>query len=107
MEQGPTEAQILEACYTRGVPPPESIQNAPELLGGLSLYYEAFFDLDTCRSEGGGRIPWTAMETYAARLGIEDGDDFDRFVYLIREMDQECLGVLKSKANKGGTSGKS
>lgn len=37
----------------------------------------------------GGPIPWTAIWQYAEKLNVRDEEDFDRFVYLIRQMDDE------------------
>ncbi len=91
----------MEACAKRGVPLPEAIQNAPELLSGLELYYDAFHDLLTCRGMG-GPIPWTAMREYSAYLGIEDGGEFRRFVYLMRRMEDE-LAEFKDKDKPDGS----
>lgn len=90
---------ILEACRDRGVAPPEALQNAPELLPGLDLYYEAFFALNSCRGMG-GPIPWTAIREYANYMGVE-ADEFDRLVLLIREMESERDQYLEEKKDKG------
>lgn len=96
---------VLEGCYKRGVAPPEAIQDAPDLLLGLGLYYEAYFDLSADRGLN-DRIPWSAMRQYADWLGLE-GEDFDRFVYLIKQMDEERAEVVKSKNGNGDNGGKS
>lgn len=95
---------LLEACYKRGVAPPESIQNAPDLLLGLGLYFEAFLDLSADRGFT-DRIPWSVMRQYAAWLELDDAG-FERFVYLIKQMDEERAEVLKGKSNVGDNSGK-
>lgn len=84
----------------RRVAPPDAIKDAPDLLKGLDLYYDAFFELGTCRGGMGGPIPWTAMRQYAESVGIEDGEDFDMFVYLIRVMDNEW-SMFNEEKNKG------
>lgn len=96
---------MLEACYKRGVPPPDVIQDAPELLLGLGLYYEAFFDLSGDRGLN-DRIPWSVMKQYADWLGLE-GEGFERFVYLLKQMDEERAEVMKSKNGNGDSGGKS
>ncbi len=77
----------------RGLRPlPDPIRDAPRLHPGLELYYTAFKELSTCRAIGmaAGPIPWTAMETYADKLGLT-GDDFERFTVLVRMLDSEYL----------------
>lgn len=91
---------VLEACRDRGSPLPEALQNAPELLPGLDLYYDAFFALNSCRGGMGGPIPWTAIREYASYLAMGE-DEFDRLVLLIREMESERDAFLKEKENKG------
>lgn len=91
MEQGPGEQKILEQAYRRGIPPPDAIKDAPSLREDLSVYWEAFQHLSTCRAFAGmngvpGPIPWTAIETYALRHEFVDGA-FDDLVIIIREMD--------------------
>jgi hypothetical protein len=47
---------------------PDSVLNAPELEFGLSLYWDAFCDLDSCRPvtlSGIGPIPWDSVSRYA------------------------------------------
>lgn len=100
LEQGPTELFVLEACSKRGAALPEAIQNAPELLSGLKVYHEAFNSLDADRGAT-DRIPWTAMRRYADWLELTE-DEFYRFVYLIREMDEERADFLKTKKSKQG-----
>jgi hypothetical protein len=43
-----------------------------------------------------GAIPWTSIDRYAARHGIE-ADGYDRFCRLIRAMDAAYLTYLKDK----------
>jgi hypothetical protein len=64
----------------------------------LLLEWEAFDQLSTDRPVGltRGAIPWTAIDRYAARHGIE-AEDFDRFCALIRAMDTAYLAHFKDK----------
>jgi hypothetical protein len=43
-----------------------------------------------------GAIPWSSIDRYAARHGI-DSDDFNRFCALIRAMDAAYLAYFKDK----------
>ena len=51
-----------------------------------------FASLETCRGVGmeAGPIPWTAIDRYAERYGI-DGDGFERLSVWIRSMDRAAL----------------
>jgi len=67
-------------------------------LSHLLLEWEAFAQLSTDRPVGlsRGAIPWSSIDRYAARHGI-DGDDFNRFCALIRAMDAAYLTYFKDK----------
>jgi hypothetical protein len=98
----------LGAVYKRGQAPPEFIANAPALLPGLELYYEAFKELSTCRPYIGlegvpGPIPWTAIDRYGLAHGFEE-EGLDYLVKMIRALDDEFL-VYMRKANGGGKPG--
>lgn len=101
LKQGKTEQKILEMAAKQGMPIPPSIENAPELLPGLEIYYHAFLNLTTDRTFGmaEGPIPWSAMDRYARRHGIE-GFDFDRFVVIMRIMDTAYSDYQESRRNK-------
>jgi hypothetical protein len=43
-----------------------------------------------------GPIPFTAINAYAQRYGIEDVDEFDRLLALIRMQDAEYLRLNRS-----------
>ena len=64
----------------------------------LLLEWEGFAQLSTDRPIGltRGAIPWSSIDRYAARHGI-DGDDFNRFCALIRAMDGAYLTHFKDK----------
>lgn len=81
------------------LPLPERIANAPELQMGLSLFFEAFFDLHTTRTVGleQGPIPWPAVEEYAQRLGLDEGQREELHVY-VRAMDNAYLEWSRAKA---------
>lgn len=79
---------------------PDAIQNAPDLQPGLELHFEAFIALSSCRTHGMSSlssIPWTAINDYAVRFGIE-GQQFERLVAYIGAMDDHFLKVMRKKA---------
>lgn len=65
------------------------MQNKVEVRPDLAFTWRAFHDLSGDRQVGMavGRIPFTAIDRYAARFGIDARDDFERFMFLIRAMD--------------------
>ena len=97
----------MEQAYKRGLPLPEFIRNAPVLLPGLDIYYEAFQELSTCRPYIGlegvpGPIPWTAVDRYGVSKGF-DGEAQDYLEKLVRALDDEFLTYTREK--QGGKSG--
>lgn len=98
---GESEEKISRNALKRFGRLPEEIKNAPELNPGLDLFWDAFADLASCRSPGFGtlsQIPWTAINDYAIRFGIE-GFLFDRLIYYISEMDNFFLKKLREKVD--------
>lgn len=60
---------------------------------GLALYYEAFFDLTTCRGMGFGSvgpIPWTAIVEYA-RFYRFDEEQTDALLFYVRRLDDVVI----------------
>lgn len=58
--------------------------------------YEAFFELNTCRTDG--VLPWTAIHHYATANGFADtSDELQRFTWLMRAMDKV---YIEKKAEK-------
>lgn len=55
----------------------------------------AFMELSADR-HGRARIPWTAIDAFARRYGVE-GEDFDELVTLVRELDKTYLEHLDEK----------
>lgn len=113
---GDTEGNIIAQCYRFGEPLPERIKNAPKLILGLQLYFNAFFDLDTERSHAQGLtlIPRSAMVEYARELGLDSVAKSD-LIYYVRQMDLANLEMLEEKRkihtasqdNNGGSDGRS
>lgn len=92
MEQGKTEKGIIEACIRERRPLPQAIANAPVLTLGLEFYYTAFLDLTTDRAFGYGEgpIPWSSVERYCDRYGVQ-GEDREDMHHHMRAMDQAYL----------------
>lgn len=42
---------------------------------------------------GEGPIPFSSIDRYASRYGIDDIDDFDAFLSMIRDLDREYLKI--------------
>lgn len=70
----------------RGQPLPDRIANAPEVLLGLELYWQAFWELNTCRPAGWGLapIPWSVMNDYATTFDFDDDQRESLFDYIMR-----------------------
>jgi hypothetical protein len=77
------------------LPLPRALQNAPELRLGLELYYDAFWDLNTCRP-GGGYIAWSVIKDYAACWELSEDQTVDLFAH-VRAMDKAFLDWHESK----------
>lgn len=85
---------MYAAMTERGTPlPAEARPPEPGTDPEIEEWYRrAFWDLSTCRDYtfGVGPIPWTAIDRYSERVGLDD-ENHDCFVYLIREMDAAYL----------------
>lgn len=79
-------------CLQERRPLPDFIKNAPELMPGLELYLNAFWELHTCRQIGFGvgPIPWTAVRHYGNMLDLDELE-FSEFSYLIKQLDSAYL----------------
>lgn len=101
LDMGSSEKQFAKQAMREGKAIPDRIANAPELLTGLYLYIEAFFDLDTERSHDWGfrRIPFTTIIDYANAFNFSEEETED-LVYFVKQMDAAHIERLKSKAPK-------
>ena len=99
--QGPIEKKIIEQCVRDHLPLPEKIKNAPALLPGLELFYNAFAALSSCRNTGfgEGEIPWNVISEYCDRNGIY-GDQRDDTFFFVKELDSEYLAYKEEKAKE-------
>lgn len=74
----------------RGEDLAQSVAGRPEVAPHLLFVWRAFWDLNHDRPLGfgaAGPIPFTSVDRYAIRYGITDPDEFERFFFLIRDMD--------------------
>lgn len=107
MEHGKYVETILKQCKYEGRDPStvKFLREAPTLLPGLDLYYNAFWELTSCRQigMGVGPIPWTAVEAYGhsngfdepvtlvTEDGVEVNDLMDDLHYFITMMDSAYM----------------
>lgn len=76
--------------------------NRPSLSPFLASYYEAFWELSSCRSAGMGigPIPWTAIDAFSKSRGINDQDELSVFMKLIRAMDGAYIAHVNETRQK-------
>ena len=103
MTQAPHDRKIIEQCYRERRKLPQAISGAPELIAGLELYYNAFFDLSTSRNQGMGigRIPWTAIKDYGECFELS-AEQMDDLFYFVRAMDNAYLEHYSKKKGAEG-----
>ncbi len=102
MNLAPQQKDVLDACIKQGVYElPDSLRDVPKLWEGLALYYQAFFDLHSCRQrgEGIGPIDWLAIDRYCERNGIE-GEQYEDVHFFISRMDHAFLEDFGAKQQK-------
>lgn len=83
----------------RGAVIPERYGQTPELLPWLRYVYSAFLELSTCRHVDMGPIPWLAIERWGSKFGYSE-DQFEDFVYYIRQLDNDYLDFMNEKMRK-------
>ena len=92
------EAKIVKQCMRDRLPLPDAIANAPTLQLGLDLYFDAFWDLSSCRMSGFtlGPIPWSAIFDYALAYAYDE-DQRENLVHYIRVMDNAYRDFYATK----------
>lgn len=75
----------------------------PDLFPGADEYLNAFWELSTDRPIGmaAGAIPFTSIDRYAARFGVDDPDEFQSLLRAIRACDGAWLDYQRSKQEGG------
>ena len=96
MKYGANAKKIIDAARERGTPIPQSILNAPIPEDAYQVrVFQAFEQLSTCRQVvmgAVGPIPWSAIDQFAAHLGITDDEiAYDDFVWIIQNLDETFL----------------
>lgn len=101
LDMGSSEVQFAKQAMREGKALPDRIQNAPELLPGLYLYIQAFYDLDSERSHDFGfrKIPFTSIMNYAKAFEFDEEQTED-LIYLIKHMDSAYIERLEKKKPK-------
>lgn len=77
---------------------PKQIEQAPQLILGLDLYFDAFAELSSCRSIGmaEGPIPWTAIRAWCDENEVV-GEQREKTFRIVRAMD---VAYLKWRSKK-------
>ena len=88
----------MKQCLAEGLPFPDKIANAPELISGLELYYLAFFELTDSRQIGMalGTIPWKVIHDYCVANELSE-DQREEMHHHIRAMDSAYLEHNRGK----------
>jgi hypothetical protein len=84
---------------------PAHIAEPPELIAGLDLFLDAFFELDTERNHSFDfmRIPWSSVIAYCNEYAIEN-EQRDDMIYFILRIDEAHINrlVRRREQNKEG-----
>ena len=75
---------------------PDHILNAPSILLGGTLYYDAFWCLTSCRVQGNGvlgEIPWTAIRSYADEYEFT-GEQRETLFFVVQGLDSHYVKKL-------------
>ncbi len=88
----------MKAASAAGVPLASlpCVHSKVDVFDELKSDWHAFWALSTDRPAGlaPAAIPWSSIDRYATRFGIV-GDEFERFVTMIRAIDTAILGYKK------------
>lgn len=81
---------------------PKALVERPELADHLVYVWNAFQIVSTDRPSGMGLapIPFSAIDRFAMRYGIDGLDEFERLRRLIGEMDRALLDDLRSEQER-------
>jgi len=98
---GEHEQKIIQQALRLRRPLPDEIKDAPELQFGLEIYWDAFWDLSTCRpsSFSVGAIPWSSIRDYGQTFEFDESQ-METLFYVIRLMDNEFVKFHTPKKGK-------
>ena len=94
MIYGDAEGWLLDEAAAGDPVALKAVNARPEIEPHLKFVWAAFWELCHDRPVtmgGAGGIPFSSIDRYAARAGIDDPDHFARFLQLIRRMDAAYL----------------
>lgn len=101
LDKAPWQRKVLNDAIRQNSPIPDSIKDAPELMMGLALFYNSFFDLHGCRQLGDtlGPIDWIMIDRYCNRYDIT-GEQYDDMHFFISRMDFAYLERERAKTKQ-------
>lgn len=81
---------------------PEGYLDRPEVQPESAFVWDAFWSLSSDRPTGmsTGPIPFSAVDRFAQRYGIDDLDEFDGFRSIIRAIDAEYLRLKAAPSDE-------
>ncbi|HEV7416044.1 MAG TPA: hypothetical protein VGN98_07790 [Tianweitania sediminis] len=93
---------MVELSETHGEQFDALDEEPEELPVQIEQYWRAFWELTTDRpvGMGVGSIPFSAIDRYATRFGIDEAEHFERFAALIRRMDGVYLKWSSEKRSE-------
>lgn len=99
--QAPKEKNIFKHCKIYNLPIPDKIRNAPKLLPGLDIFFNAFQDL---RQFGFDEHPikWPDVNSYCEHNEISGMQRHVMFMH-IAEMDKKYLSIMSKNKTNGKT----
>jgi hypothetical protein len=97
IEQDGFAAKVVIGAIRAGLPIPDKILNAPELLPGLDYYLDLFFKLDTERYFSDGPIPFSAVRA------VETREDLEETWEIINGLDAAILAHFREKRKKNAS----
>ena len=83
---------------------PKALLERPELPDHLQFVWSAWWELHTDRPMGMavGPIPFTAIDRYASRFGVDDADHFEAFREAVRGIDGTYLKWVNERRDSRG-----
>lgn len=93
-----SERQIVKSAMMQGHVIPDKILKRPELILGLDLYLEAFFDLEHDREYGMNLSPirWSTIRNYCI-VNNFDEEQTEKAHYFIRSLDLTYMEIQNKK----------
>jgi hypothetical protein len=101
MAYGKIEDWLTEEAALGSPAAMKAFEVRPEIKPHLLFVWEAFSELGSDRPAtefGYGSIPFSAVDRYARRFGIEESNNFSRFLKLVRCLDAAYLKAIKGKS---------